>query len=454
MTAQANSRTLRGKWLLTLLVVSLLIPVCALSQQEPAASPKEAESSSVRQPNVPPAPEPVNPYPITSVGSTRLLTRTQGEVGIGPFYVSSFEFFQVLNNRQFSNFTVGPNPGNQILASVFRSEMGFDHQLRHGRIALQYKPQFGVFNGKFQNDLTNQQLRFDNQLQLTPRLSLSIGQSTLVYGQRGLFADLFFESNPSSGTVLQNPVAVNASLWLYSSSFVSVGYSLSPRMRFTITPRFEYNFVEGNQPVRPDLSEKHTILRAELTRQMTRTRILGFYEDTQWSHFTGGIRNADYQSFGVVYTDSLRPSLIVNATVGAVTLSGVSLKRTWTPEVHLSLIKMFPKVKISTAYARTRGLSGFITSKYLDRYDGSFETRLGRRVLVDFAGGYYQETESIDQVKGYFAQSRIRYAILRHLNGYLLYTHRQQDGHSLQLQEGRQNFVIMGLQWASSPLAY
>ncbi|MEK7311934.1 MAG: hypothetical protein AAB382_08170, partial [Chloroflexota bacterium] len=329
MTALAILRSPRGKWLLTLLVMSLLVSAHAFAQQGPnspaeqgpsATQPNTGESSSTSRTTLEPKPAVPDPYPVRTVGGARLLTRRPGDINIGPIFLYSADAFHVYNYREAFDSFAGQDVTSKFISTVFRTNIAFDHRLRRGRISMQYQPRLVILNGKVQADYTNQRLNLDTLYTLSERLSLGFTQNTFVYGSRDQFGDLYLDSDSSSGFVLNNPIANGNTRWVYNTTALSVTYRLSARTRFVTSPRFDYSYIGGTAALTAYRS-RGAGSRFELLHQLNPRRSIGVYQDFDWQYFTGTGPNSTYTSSGFEYIDEIRPTWFVYVTTGAASFS-------------------------------------------------------------------------------------------------------------------------------------
>ena len=458
MTAQAMVSFLRGKWLLALLVVSLVIPASAFSQQgtnssveqsPKATQPNAGESSSTNRTASEPQPAAPDPYPVRTIGGAELLTHRPGDIGFGPIYLYSADTFQVYNYRTHFDSLAGQDVTDKFVSTVLRTNIAFDQRLRRGRFALQYQPRVVLLNGHVQTDYTNQKIGLDTVYTLNPRFSLGITQTTMIYGSRDQFGDLYLDSDPSSGYVLDNPIANGASRWVYNTTAVHATYNYSARTRFVASPRFDYSYIGSAASLTAHLS-RGAGSRFELLHQMSPQRTIGMYQDIDWQHFTGIGPDTNYLSSGFEYIDEIRPTWFVYATAGVASFSQPGGSRGWTPEARLSLVKALRTSKLALAFSRSHASSGYISSRYHNRYDAGYSFFLGPRFIVDLGGGYFKENSLVAQLSGTYAVGKVRYQLFRHVSWFAMYTYRQQAGNSVQVPAERRNYFISGVQWTSA----
>jgi len=155
-------------------------------------------------------------------------------------------------------------------------------------------------------------------------------------------------------------------------------------------------------------------------------------------------------SSGFEYIDEIRPTWFVYATAGAASYSQAGGGRGWTPEARLSLVKAFKTSKLTLAFGRTHTSSGYISSRYNNRYDAGYSVRFGPKAIVDFGGGYFRENSFVEHLSGTYAIGRVRYQLLRQVSWFAMYTYRPQAGNSVQVPAERRNYFITGVQWTSA----
>ena len=458
MTALAILSVPRRKWLFTLFAVSLLVPAMCAAQQgsgslaeqgQSATQSNTGESSSTNRAGVEPQAAAPDPYPVRTIGGAGLLTRHPGDIGFGPLYLYSADAFQVLNYRSRFDSLLGRDVTVRFNSSVFRSNIAFDHRFRRGRLALQYQPRIVILNGNVQSDYTNQRIVLDTTLALTPRFSLGVSQSTFIYGSRDQFGDLYLDSDPTSGHVLDNPIASGTGRWVYNTSSVHLTYLYSARTRLVASPRFEYTYIGGDDSLTPRRN-RGAGSRFELLHRLSTRRTIGVYQDIDWQHYTGTGPNTSYVSTGFEYIDEIRPTWFIFSTVGAASFTRLGGGRDWTPEARLSLVKAFKTSKLTLAFGRTHTSSGYISSRYHNRYDLGYSVRFGPRVTIDLGGGYFGEKSIVEHLAGTYASSRFRFQLFRQVNWFSMYTYRQQTGNSVQVPAERRNYFITGVQWTST----
>jgi len=459
MTAPAMLATPRCKWALTLFAASLLIPALCAAQQSSGPPPEQGssatqlnagESSSTSRAAVEtqaPAPD---PYPVRTIGGAGLLTRRPGDIGFGPIYIYSADAFQVVNYRSRFDSLLGQDVTDRFNSSVFRTNIAFDHRFRRGRLALQYQPRLVILNGNAQPDYTNQRIGLDTTLALTPRLSLGISQSAFIYGSRDQFGDLYIDSDPTSGHVLENPIASGTGRWVYTTTSVPLIYHFSARTRLVAAPRFEYAHISEEATLLAPRRSRGVGSRFEFLHALNARRTIGVYQDLDWQDYTGVGPDTSYVSTGFEYMDEIRPTWFIYSMVGAASFTRVGGGRDWTPEARLSLIKAFKTSRLTLAFGRTHSSSGYISSRYHNRYDLGYSVRIGPRVAIDLGGGYFREKSTIEELSGTYASGRFRYQLFRQVNWFSMYTYRQQTGNSVQVPAERRNYFITGIQWTST----
>lgn len=106
--------------------------------------------------------------------------------------------------------------------------------------------------------------------------------------------------------------------------------------------------------------------------------------------------------------------------------------------------------RLTLAFGLTHSSSGYISSRYHNRYDLGYSVRIGPRVAIDLGGGYFREKSTIEELSGTYASGRFRYQLFRQVNWFSMYTYRQQTGNSVQVPAERRNYFITGIQWTST----
>lgn len=443
--------------------VGLWLPTTSLAQQQEPPRPESQQDSARKNPDEKAA-ELANKGPaateqsgVKEMGRATPLPAALGPLRLGLVYLRSVEFFQVLGTSS------SDRSGKQsTVASIFQGTFAFDKELRSSRIALQYRPNVLVSNGKVYNNLASHDVQFDSyyKYQINPRWSMNLSEGLAYRSTRSQFADSYLAIDAVSGISVQNNFLEGPFRALSSSTSLFFGHSLSPRTSLTFGPRLDFAYSSGGFQQNAPITSPTFGADASLSHALSPTQSTGISYSYQRISPSRTFAQTTYQTVTGNYSQQLAQSWRTSFSVGAsaTTLQGM---RQWSGVGNFSLSKSFQKSALALTYSRGHAFSGYINNGETQRADATYIFTLMRRLGTQVGGGYEYTASTLAapglpkvKVSGTYQTARLNYPIFPSLNWFVSYTHRKQISDDLQVFPGNRNFVVSGITWSPGTRAY
>ncbi len=458
-----NNTHLRLAGIFVLAALSLRHDMWA-QQNPPASSQEQAESSSASAPSGDDRVEaekasaivlpstPPGRSDMRQLGTARrLLGDQRGLLRWGRLYIQSAEFLQMVGDF---NDPKGQKTRN-VLASTFRTNLVYDKPLRRGRLSFQYQPHLFIIDGRVLRDFANQSAAFDWSQELSPRWSMGITDLFTFYSGRNRFGGFFLSSDVFTGETLQNPFLDLATNLISNRSLLSFRYQMSRRTWLSLGPSF--SFSEAFGPERLSTRNQIVGMGVTLNHSLTATKVIQLAYSAELSRFSRNFDNRFYQSFGVGYSQLVGRSLWVHVGLGASTATthGIPGRRDWTPTASAGLVKSFRSSALTATYQRSYNLGGYLTNRYVDRFDLGYNRQLTRKWQAALGFGFLHEDATVANVSGRYATAQVSYPLLRNVRWFASASHKWQRGDEFHVTTGNRNVFVTGIRWeARSPGLY
>ena len=441
------------RWAWILAVVAILLPQFARAQQESSSAQSQPAEPGSRQSD---GSSPVQAGATPGAGSEVPEVRQLGKAGPllpefsslrwGPVYVRSIEFIQTADSISFA----GQEAGLRRVASVFRTNIAYDHTFRRSRLAIQYQPRVALVNGRVERNFANHNLSFDSYYRLTRRWTLGVSDELSYYRNRILFDEnINLDLNLTTGRFLQKYFLDSSGSWLSNTTQFNFSYQMSPRTRFSIAPSYTY----ANAREVSAIFESHRYgATVSLDRILSGTKSLGVFYTLQQANFSRDLANTRYQTFGVSYSQRISPTWRVSAIVGASVANSHSGSMHWTANGVFSLAKAFRSSSLAFAYSRDYSLGSYLHNTYSDRLDVTYSRTLTRRLEAGVGAGYYRQIWSPASTAGTYGTAQIAYRLSSRVSWFVSYAHKTQHGNNTLVLAGKRDFLATGIRWnPSSP---
>lgn len=452
-----------------LVVTSFLSLTPARAQQDPPSTPPKEEQpkpaatstplvingDSSKEQDVEPVPAgPPNPYAgtIKDAGTgLPLLGTSSSPLRWGSFSVYTFEAFGIHDNF----VPPGSSTANVTDLAIFRVGLMFDHDvLRHkSHIVLQYLPQITVYDGQVHaSAATNNNLSLGTKFELTPRLSLTVGDSFVEVHDNSVVPQNYLAVNSQVGSLAQNYFLNTNGNFLSNTAGATLEYDLSPRTNITFSPSFRY--MQSQNDVSNYSADGHAYTgTVALGHALSPHRTIGVTGSYQYlSENIGGVpQNATYYTAGVYYSEQLARTLWVAANVGATDQHFTALPQPggWGVAAGASLTKAFSqRITLALAYTRGTGFSDYVTRQRSDRADGSIGIRLSSRIVWKTGVGYYSELGGTTPTSGKYGTAELTYRFFGNFSMFSTFAYTHQNSSTQQILSGDEKTVVYGIRWS------
>jgi hypothetical protein len=433
--------------------LALLVPSPGSAQQEsssrtatsPQANPDASmsgdragtdESSSKPGPTIP-----TSPSAPMRIGTARPLDLS-GSLRFGPFFVSSAEFSQVLDEVRPSNGT----GGSRNIATFLGTFITYQHLSRRGRLALQYEPHFSIINGHSDLNYNDQELNLDTQYAISSRWGVGLSDH-FTYLSRNRFGS-FLDADSVTGTTVQNAFADTRGRWLSNGLSGNFTYHWSARTQLNLEPNATYAQDNPEFASLKSVSSFSYGAGAGITHLLSARKSIEGYYSYQRSIFYTSLPSTTYNTVGAGYSQGLGSTWFLHAALGVSTATSRSASRQWYGVGSLGLVKAFPRSQLSFTFARGYGLSGFITNRYGDRADAAFVHRWTQRLQTKVGTGYQREiAASNGGYSGKYGTGQVSYRLLANVSWFASYVYKFQSGGTFQAFAGTRNFFSTGFRW-------
>lgn len=371
----------------------------------------------------------------------------------GSLYISSFNF-----SEGYDDFS-GGSPGSLkgvVHSSVFGTSVVFNPRFSRANLAFQWQPQAGVVNGRFADNLNNQNVSLDFTTLATPRLSVrfqdrfSYLPTQNVFAEGFLYAPQSIDNHSVQGAFLDGP-----GVWLTNAATLSLAYGLSPTTTVTVTPNFNYAHAIKNSSaasggvVQSQLSligSKQYGSTVSLSHLLSPMKSVGLFYTASAVKFDNTPSFVWYHGIGATYSQQLRPSWFVNLSAGATTSSFGRGTNSWSFSGSADVEKHFQNSSATLAYSRGLSLSQYAFGNFTDRVDLRYTTNLTRKTTATMGFGY-QHVGGIAGISGKYTQGQLGYQFLRNLSLMMTYVYRDQVGDAIQVYTETRHSAFVTLQW-------
>jgi hypothetical protein len=371
----------------------------------------------------------------------------------GSLYISSFNF-----SEGYDDFS-GGSPGSlsgAVHSSVFGTSVVFNPRFSRTSVALQWQPQAGVVNGRFADNLNNQNVSLDFATLATPRLTVRFQDRFSYLPTQNVFAEGFLytpqsvDNHSVQGAFLDGP-----GVWLTNSATLSLAYGLSPITTLTVTPNFNYaHAIKNSSAASGGVSESQLSLigskqygaTVSLNHSLSPMRSVGLFYGASGVKFDNARSAVWYHSMGVTYSQQLRPSWFVNLATGATTSSFGTGTNGWSFSGSADLEKHFQNSSATLAYTRGLSLNQYAFGNFTDRVDLRYTASLTRRTTATMGFGY-QHVSGAAGISGRYTQGQLGYQFLRNLSIMLTYVYRDQVGDAIQVYTETRHTAFVMVQW-------
>ncbi len=378
------------------------------------------------------------------MGTARLLD-LRGAIRIGPFYVSSVDFAQALDEFRPSGGTT--MKGFRNVATFVRTFMVYQHAFRRGRLALQYEPHLSVINGHSELNYTDQELSLDLRYALSQRWGLDLADYFSYVRNRNRLGS-FLDAESVTGRTFPTAFVDTRGPWLSNGFSAGFTYHLSARTQLSFGPSIGYSHEFPGLTSSRSISSFSTGARAAISHTLSARKSIEGYYFYQRSIFSTDFPSTTYHTMGAGYSQALGSTWTMSTSLGVSTASSHNGPRPWHVVGSLGLVKAFPKSQLSFHFARGYGLSGFISNRYADRVDAAFEHRWTQRLSTSVGLGYQRELGSAaGSYSGEYATGQVSYRLLANVSWFANYVYKLQAGGIAQAINGSRYFFSTGLRW-------
>lgn len=379
------------------------------------------------------------------IGSAGVLAGNPQGLHLGRLYVPTAEVRGVVDDLR----GVNGQSDSVLTGTLFDATVVYDRQFGSNRFAVQYQPRMAIADGRVVSDFSNQNTSLDMIVYSRPRWNVRIHDGfAYFYSQESAGFNYFDVSSITSGTVT-NGFLDGPNRWISNTASASISYALSARSAITVTPR--YIFSESGES--PRLIKGDT-----------------FGSDVGWNYRTSAVQsvglqysgqlirenesrdvssNTIYHSLDATLSRQLSPTWLLTGALGATVQSVYTGSHFWYAHGAFGLVKQFPQSSLAFNYYRGDTLaSGLISNQFSDRYDATYQKKLGRRLTGSVGGGYLRQAFSGNLRAWYvLAQAGYLLAPKAGLSFAIDYAHKQQKGSVGSLFVGDHDSFLFGLQW-------
>lgn len=407
----------------------------------------EPDSTSVEHP-----PVVVNTTPpIRQVDAAGFLTPLASPFRIGPVFLGSAQFAEILDRGTPFNTTNSATGNFQAAASQFVLHIILDKQFRKTHLAFQYVPRATIVNGQFIGDFVNQDLGANLVFALSPRLTLNLGEHFMYYKSSNSFADIFLSADPTTGVTLQKDFLQGESSWLTNSVTASFGYAVSARTRLTIAPQYVYARTSGLATGTTIPSVNEYGVNVSISHDLSpRSTVTGLYTERTDLFFGQGY-NTIYQTMQAGYSYLFNGGWSISGTFGAITYNRPT-GRAWSQAGSVSVTKKFRRSQLGLAYYRGHEFSGYISAAFNDRVDVNYLQNVGRRWSFGAGAGYLRDVVPANGIWGKYVEGDITFHMTRSLSLFSSYVRKWQAGDNVAVFTGMTDYARVGISW--SPAAH
>lgn len=397
---------------------------------------------------------PPNPYAgtVKDVGTGLPLFGTSSTpLRWGDFSVSAFDFIGV-----HDDFDLPSTPNAQTSDLYFlRIGLMYDHYLwkDKNRIVLQYLPQLAIANGHvYANAAMNNNLSLGTKFELTPRLSLTVGDLFVQTQSNPLIPLNYLSTDANTGSFVQNNFLDTNGSFIANTASGVLEYALSPRSNVTFSPLFRYARATNNLPNYQADGQTYAGV-VTFGHAFTPHRTMGIVDSFQYlqESASGTPQDATYNTIGLFYSEQLARTFWISGNLGAVSQSSsnIAVANGWGFNGGLSLIKnLTPRINLSLGYIRGMTFSNYVTLRRSDRIDASAGFRVTSRISWNNSVGYYRELGADPRTSAKYAQTNFAYRIYGSFNLFTTFAYTFQSSSTVQLLSGTRKTLAYGIRWS------
>jgi len=415
--------------------------------QSPTSTPTDSPDNPVKTPlSTPPQIE------VRAAGSSSPLPSYVSFLRWGPVYVRSFEFFQSYD--QISN-TVKQGGGifdqGSFNASVFRTDIVFDKEMKRSRLEFEYSPRLTIVNGQVSNDFANQNANLKFVEQISPRWTLGVGGSVIYDSVRHLYGDYFLDVNAITGSSVPSSFLDGSGSWLTSRVTTTLSYAISATSTLSIAPFYGYGHVGGsiNGPQPYSLDQYGGQVRWVKQLSPTSTIEASYYPQAVQLRGTTVL----YQTGDVGYTRQFGQFTNI-ALFGGVLSEGFASGHQWEFNGSAQLSEKFGRSMASVAYFRGMPLYFELGSQGVaQRIEGAYTVRLSQKWYWSVRGGYEDSLsgQNVD-LSGKYVSTEAGYYVAKQWNCFFSYGYKFQSSNDPAILSGTRDFYSGGIRWTARPV--
>ena len=390
---------------------------------------------------------------IKAIGSSTPLPSYESFLRWGPIYLRSVELLQ--SYEQLSN-VAGGNQGifNQgdFLATILRTDIVYDKQLKQSRLVLEFAPRLTVINGHVSSDFLNQTLSVQWVEALSPRWTLGISNTASYESVRSLYGDYFIGVPSVTGAAVPSSFLDGAGSWLNVTTDDTLTYALSPTSSISFGPLFSYGHTSGAITTSPQGGDVYQYGgHASWQKQVARTRSVQInYFDQVIGPLGEGI---SYQTVNGGVSQQIGPSTIVSISAGILS-AGFPGGTQWSFSGSAQAARTFGRSRGSIEYYRGVPLFSEVLSQgYSQMVDVNYNFNLSERWYLTVQGGY-EDTLSTNtpNISGKFISGELSHRLASQISCYVSYAHKVQSGSLQNLLVGTVDYYLAGIRWDAKPL--
>jgi hypothetical protein len=399
---------------------------------------------------------PPNPYAgtIKDVGTGLPLFGTSSTpLRWGDFSISAFDFIGV-----HDNFDLSSSP-NALTSDLYflRAGLMYDHYLwkDKNRIVLQYLPQLAIANGHvYANAAMNNNLSLGTKFELTPRLSLTVGDIFVQTQSNPLIPLNYLSTDANAGSFVQNNFLETNGSFIANTASGVLEYALSPRSNVTFSPQFRYSRAINNLSNYQANGQAYAGVFT-FGHALTPHRTMGIVDSFQYlkESTLSTPQNATYNTIGLFYSEQLARTFWISGNLGAVnqSSSNLAVANGWGFNGGLSLIKsLTPRITLTLGYSRGMTFSNYVTLRRSDRVDASAGFRVTSRISWNNSIGYFRELGAEPRTSAKYAETDFTYRIIGSFNFFTTFAYTFQSSSTVQLLSGTRKTLAYGIRWSPS----
>ncbi len=451
-----------------LLVIALLAPPFAFSQQPPDSSstqdpgsanpPTQTQTSGTEAGATQSEPSPAATRQglfARALNSASPLAGENGPLQWGWISVRSASFEEYFNNVKFAS------PGMQsvsqdLKASQLSTSIVLNHAFgasRATQLTVQYAPSLSIVEGNVYTNALNQTAGVDTTFQLSPRWSLQISDRFSYYDNQRYFSGLSLGVDYSQGTVAQNDFLNGTGRVIYNTLGASFTYLWSPRTTLSFAPTFGYQNSTGAVNSGQNLSAFYGGGQVTVSHALSATQTVGITYVGQYGSYTntsttaGPQSNTFLQDLLITYGKQVGASWRLSLGLGLVNRTGNNSQIDLAASAGIT--KSFRRMDFALNYYRGHQFNGYTTSASSDRIDLVNTIRWNQRFATSTSAAYFLTAGSLAPGQsGVYAMEQLSFGLTRVLSftGGISYT--KQTGDGVYVQNGHTRSATVGITWS------